>query len=164
VVDAKVLDHVLALLKSPNPDTQRWACELTGNLARHGSTTPGILKLNPSMQLVSLLGWACIVFSSMPFSWIISDEDYLVRRATYALSQITRWEEGAEGVVDTRALDYVLPLLESPNADIRRWACALTGNLASHESTAPAILQLKPILQLESLLQWVLGIHIHHPG
>ncbi|KAJ7705659.1 armadillo-type protein [Mycena olivaceomarginata] len=134
VVDAKALDHVLRLLKSPNLDTRRWACGLA--LALHAFTAPGILKVNPSMQLVSLL----------------DDEDFLVYQATYALSQIARWEEGAQGVVDAKALDHVLTLLKSPNPDTRRCACELAGHLALHESTASAISKLNPSVQLVSLL------------
>ncbi|KAJ7850054.1 armadillo-type protein [Mycena olivaceomarginata] len=136
VVDAKALDHVLLLLESPNSDTRRWACELTGNLTFHEFTAPAILKLNPSVQLVSLLG----------------AEDSLVPYVTHTLSQIARWEEGAESVVDTKALDHVLVLLESPNPMTRKWACALTGYLAFHNSTAPAISKLNPSVQLVSLL------------
>jgi CRISPR/Cas system endoribonuclease Cas6 (RAMP superfamily) len=68
VVDAKALDHVLRLLKSPNLDTRELASKLVGNLASHESTEQAILKLNLSVQLVSLLGWVCIVFSSTQFS------------------------------------------------------------------------------------------------
>ncbi|KAJ7880387.1 armadillo-type protein [Mycena olivaceomarginata] len=137
VVDAKALDHVLRLLESPNPDTREWASNLVGWVASHESTAPAVVKLNPSVQLVSLLG----------------GEDYVVSWATYTLSQIACWVDGAKGVVDAKALDHVLRFLKSPKSNTREWACYLTGNLASHESTAPAILQLKPIPQLESLLQ-----------
>ncbi|KAJ7830061.1 armadillo-type protein [Mycena olivaceomarginata] len=139
VVDAKVLDHVLRLLTLPNLAIRRWACVLTGYLAWHGSTAPAILKLNPSVQLVSLLG----------------GEDSLVPWVTHALSRIARWVDGAKGVVDAKALDHVLRLLESPNPNIRKWASDLVGRLTSHEATAPAILELKPIAQLESLLQLI---------
>ncbi|KAJ7355609.1 armadillo-type protein [Mycena albidolilacea] len=148
VVDAKALDHVLPLLESPNPMTREWGCELTGDLLGHQSTAPPIFKSNFCMQLVSLLG----------------DEDPVVCQATYALSQIACWVDGAKGIIDAKVLDHVLPLLESPGPGTRNWACVLVHGLASHGATAPAILQLKPITQLESLLQWVIGFHMHHPG
>ncbi|KAJ7850009.1 armadillo-type protein [Mycena olivaceomarginata] len=136
VVDAKALNHVLRLLESSNPDSRKWACELTGHLALHESTAPTILELKPCEQIVSLLG----------------DEDSLVPYVTYALSQIARWVDGAKAVVDAKALNHVLRLLESSNPDSRRWACELTGYLALHESTAPTILELKPCEQIVSLL------------
>jgi hypothetical protein len=77
----------------------------------------------------------------------------LVPWVTYTLSQIARWVDGAKGVIDAKALDHLLRLLESPNPVTREWACVLVQELASHEATAPDILQLKPIPQLESLLQ-----------
>ncbi|KAJ7355546.1 armadillo-type protein [Mycena albidolilacea] len=136
IIEAKVLDHVLPLLESSNPDTRKWACELVGNLAGHKSTAPTILKLNPSVLLVS---WLC-------------GEDSFAPWVTYALSRIARWKEGAKALVDAKALDHVLPLLESPSLDTRRWACELSGNLASHKSTASAILKLNPSVLLVSLL------------
>ncbi|KAJ7830051.1 armadillo-type protein [Mycena olivaceomarginata] len=136
VVDAKVLDHVLRLLKSPNPDTRESASKLVGNLASHESTAPAVLKLNPSVQLVSLLG----------------GEDSLVPWATYALSQIAQWVDGVKGVVDAKVLDHILRLLESPNLDTQESASVLVGWVASHEATALAVLKLNPSVQLVSLL------------
>ncbi|KAJ7830066.1 armadillo-type protein [Mycena olivaceomarginata] len=136
VVDAKALDHILRLLESPNPDTREWASELVGKVASHESTAPAVLKLNPSVQLVSLLG----------------GEDSLVHSVMYTLSQIAQWVDGAKGVVDAKALDHILRLLESPNPDIRKWASKLVGQVASHESTTPAVLKLNPSVQLVSLL------------
>ncbi|KAJ7712827.1 armadillo-type protein [Mycena olivaceomarginata] len=139
VVDAKALDHIPRLLESPNPETRKWACELMGNLAFHESTAPAILKLNPSMQLVSLL----------------DAEDSLVCWATYTLSEIARWLDGAKGMVDAKVLDHVPRLLKSPNPETQKWACELMGNLAFHESTALAMLKLNPSTQLVSLLGWI---------
>jgi hypothetical protein len=70
----------------------------------------------------------------------------------YALSQIAQWVDGAKGVVDAKALDHILRLLESPNPDTGEWASDLVGQVASHESTAPAVLKLNPSVQLVSLL------------
>jgi hypothetical protein len=136
VVDAKVLDHILRLFKSPNPDTRESASILVGNLASHKSTTPAVLKLNLSVQLVSLLGWTRIFFLQHSSHESFSDEDHVVRWATYALSQISRWADGAKAMVDAKALDHVLPLLESPNPDVRKQICVLVKGLASHEATA----------------------------
>jgi hypothetical protein len=82
----------------------------------------------------------------------------------YTLFQIAQWVDGVKGVVNAKVLDHSLRLLESPNPLTRELASELVGRVASHEATAHAILELKLIPQLESLLQWVFGIHIHHPG
>ncbi|KAJ7355639.1 hypothetical protein DFH08DRAFT_1076670 [Mycena albidolilacea] len=131
--------------------------ELVGRVASHESTAPAVLKSNPSVQLVSLLG----------------GEDSWVPWVMYTLSQIAQWVDGAKGVVDAKALDHVLRLLKSPNPDTREWASELVGRVASHEATARAILQLKPIPQLESLLhaisaleairQWPDGVDVTAP-
>jgi hypothetical protein len=148
-----VLDHILRLLESPNPGARRWACKLTGNLAFHEFTAPAILKPNLSVQLVSLLGWACIFFLLQHhLHELFVSETYW---ATYTLSRIARWVDGTKSVVDAKALDHILRLLELPNPGTRRWACKLMGHLALHESTAPAILQLNIPARLVSLLAWV---------
>ncbi|KAF8196699.1 hypothetical protein K438DRAFT_740363 [Mycena galopus ATCC 62051] len=48
---------------------------------------------------------------------------------------------------------HVLALLESPNSMVRAWTCELVGRLASHESTASDILELKPCVPLVSSLR-----------
>jgi hypothetical protein len=70
----------------------------------------------------------------------------------FALSRIAKWVDGAKGVVDAKVLDHVLRLLKSPNPDIQEWASNLVGWVASHKSTAPAVLKLNPSVQLVSLL------------
>jgi hypothetical protein len=76
----------------------------------------------------------------------------VIQAAMRVLSHIARWVDGAVAVADAKALAHVLTLLKSPNLGTREWACVLTGNLALHESTAPAILQLNIPARLVSLL------------
>jgi hypothetical protein len=112
----------------------------------------------------------------MRFSPSNSDEDSeVIVEATWALSEIAQWLDGAQAIVDAKALDHVLIspkpdisfdkatnyerlvviLLESPKSEVREWTCQLVGRLASHYSTAPAIfeLELKPCVRLVSLLR-----------
>ncbi|KAF7356892.1 hypothetical protein MVEN_01025000 [Mycena venus] len=77
----------------------------------------------------------------------------LFGEAVYALAQIARRTEGAQAIVEAKALNHVLKLLESPNPDIRGWSSQLVGRLASHELTALAIRELKVGERLMSLLQ-----------
>jgi hypothetical protein len=83
----------------------------------------------------------------------------VVYRATYALSRIAQRRDGAKAVFDAKVLDHVLTLLKSPNPFARGWTCVLVKGLASHGATAPAMLRRGPILQLVSLLQWVIVFH-----
>ncbi|KAF8196673.1 hypothetical protein K438DRAFT_1967689 [Mycena galopus ATCC 62051] len=73
------------LLESPDPHVLRWTCELIGTLVCKEAAISAILELKPCVRLVSL---------SM-------DEDLMVNQAaTYALSQIARWVDGARAVAE----------------------------------------------------------------
>ncbi|KAF8196832.1 armadillo-type protein [Mycena galopus ATCC 62051] len=112
IIKAQAIDCFLALLQSSKPSFERWACELVGRLASHESTVPAILDLEPCRRLVALLHHS----NSDVIEW-----------ATYALSQIARWPDGAQAVVKAKALDSVLVLLDSPRSatyalsQIARW-------------------------------------------
>jgi len=61
-------------------------------LAGHDSVAPAVLKLNVCVLLVSLL----------------RDKDFQVlHAATYALSQIARWLDGAQAILDAKALHHI---------------------------------------------------------
>jgi hypothetical protein len=51
MVDAKVQEHILKLLKS---QSVYWTCQLVKELAGHEPTVPAILELNLLKQLVVL--------------------------------------------------------------------------------------------------------------
>jgi len=88
------------------------------------------------------------------FSFSISDEDpRVIEGATYALSQIARWSDGAQAIVEAKALDYVLMLLESQRPTIREWTCELLGRLVCHESSVPMVLELQACVRLVCLLE-----------
>ncbi|KAF8192697.1 armadillo-type protein [Mycena galopus ATCC 62051] len=131
IVNAKAMD-LSVLLESLNPETLQWTCHLVGRLASHDSVMPAILKL--IVQLVSLLG--------------NKDSDVIVR-AGDTLSTIAQSEDGAQAIVNAKAMDLSV-LLESLNPETLQWTCHLVGRLASHDSVVPAILKL--IVQLVSLL------------
>ncbi|KAF7356829.1 hypothetical protein MVEN_01018400 [Mycena venus] len=135
-VNAKVLDHVLTLLKSPSPNVRHWTCKIVARLASHPDTALAVVNINPCEHLVSIL----------------HDEDpQNILWATYALSQIARWLDGAQDIVDTKALD-LLALLESPIPNIRECTCTLVGTLASYQFAGPALLELKLCMRLVSFL------------
>ncbi|KAF7350472.1 hypothetical protein MVEN_01352800 [Mycena venus] len=137
IVDSRALVLVSALLQSPLPNIQKWACALAGNLAAHEPTRAAVLALKPYEQIVPLL----------------SDKDSeIVLRAAHALAQMARPLDGAQAIVDVGGLDHISPLLRSPLPNIREWTCVLVGNLAFHESTGAAILALKPFKTLVTLL------------
>ncbi|KAF8208805.1 armadillo-type protein [Mycena galopus ATCC 62051] len=137
IVNAGVLNHILELLKSPDPYIRRRTCVLLRELAGHESTAPAISKLKTCEKLVSL--WS-------------DKHSGVIWEATAALSRIAQWPDEAKVIVEAKAAHHVLALLESPGPHTRIWACKLIGRLAGHESTAPAILELKPCARLVPLL------------
>ncbi|KAJ6531051.1 armadillo-type protein [Mycena capillaripes] len=133
-VDAKTLDHVLQSLGSPSANIRKMACELVGRLASHEPATEAILKL----QLNPLL----------------RDEDSeVIEWALCTLSRIAASLDGAQAIVNAKMLEHFLELLDSPSPNVRGSICLLIGKLAGHESTAPAVLDLKPCLRLVTLLR-----------
>jgi hypothetical protein len=61
---------------------------------------------------------------------------------------IARWLEGAQAIVDAKVHDHILKLLESQDVVVVDWTCLLVKNLAGHEATVPAILELNLLKQL----------------
>ncbi|KAJ7915917.1 armadillo-type protein [Mycena leptocephala] len=143
VVDAKVQDYAIELLKSSSARVRKWACWLVGNLACHESTRPAILELEPYAPIVT----SCVLI-------FISDDIEVVLDAIYALAEIAISTAGARAVVSANVLDHIVQVLGSPSAEVREWSCRLVGNLASHEAIAPAVFELKPcVRRLVSLLR-----------
>ncbi|KAF7360380.1 hypothetical protein MVEN_00767800 [Mycena venus] len=71
------------------------------------------------------------------------------------LSELTnRTESGVEAraVIASPVLKHIAQMLRSPDTRLRSASCVLLGNLASHECTAPAILELNLCEQLVSLM------------
>ncbi|KAJ7203323.1 armadillo-type protein [Mycena pura] len=72
--------------------------------------------------------------------------------ATFALSSLSQWLKGAESVVDAKALEHTLTLLNSTNIWIQADACDMLANVANYESTSVAALAISPCPHLVSLL------------
>ncbi|KAJ7479255.1 armadillo-type protein [Mycena latifolia] len=134
-MDAGMLDSVGELLNSPDPLVRRWTCQTLGKLAHYEFTTTAILRINPCLQLVPLL----------------RDENLAVAEsAAYALFWIAKSPEGAQAVVDAES---VAALVDSLNAEVRRWTGRILGRLAYHDTTTMAISTMKPCRWLVSLLR-----------
>ncbi|KAF7360406.1 hypothetical protein MVEN_00770500 [Mycena venus] len=132
----KMLERVLDLIKSSDPKVRKWACDRVGGLARHESSLPAILGSRACEWLVSLL----------------SDEHPgVIRSARNALSRVSQMLDNAPAIV-SKVLNRIWDLIESPNPEVRRWACDRVGGLARHESTLPTILESKACVGLVSLL------------
>jgi hypothetical protein len=75
-------------------------------------------------------------------------DDKVVWGALYALAAIAHWLEGAQAMVDAKVQDHILKLLNSQHPWVQRGTCWLVENLAGHEPTVPAILELNLLKQL----------------
>ncbi|KAF7360379.1 hypothetical protein MVEN_00767700 [Mycena venus] len=82
--------------------------------------------------------------------------DYVSRGTKIAiLSELTNRTESdveARAVVDSPVFYHIFQMLWWPDIETRSASCMLIGNLASHECTAPAILELNLCEQLVSLM------------
>ncbi|KAJ6517122.1 armadillo-type protein, partial [Mycena vulgaris] len=76
----------------------------------------------------------------------------VVRNATQALHWIASVPQGAQDALDKDVLQHVMELFKSPQDVVRKWACAVVGQLSSHETTLPVVLAVKLCTQLVSLL------------
>ncbi|KAF7350393.1 hypothetical protein MVEN_01344100 [Mycena venus] len=153
IVDAGALDHVLALLQSPKPNIRKCTCVLAGNLASHDSTRAAILALRPVQTLVSSLRRVKILGFDAVLTSNSNENNYdVIESAMYALSRIGFWLDGAEAIVDAKALNHIPELLDSPSPTIRKYTCELVGSIARHESTVLAVLELKTSERLLTLL------------
>ncbi|KAJ6531049.1 armadillo-type protein [Mycena capillaripes] len=124
IIDAKTLDYVLELLDSRRSNVRRSICMLVGNIAGHQFTALAVLNSMLCLRLLTLLS---------------DNHPEVIAAATFALSQLAYWPDGAQAIVDAKTLGRISELLHSRKSNTRKWSCKLMGRLASHESTAPAV-------------------------
>jgi hypothetical protein len=96
--------------------------------------------------------------------WISDQNANVVWMATKALAVIAEWLEGAQAMVDAKVQDHILNLLQSQGSYIVSRACWLVKELAGHEPTVPAILDLNLLKRLVVLAGWVIGSDIYLVG
>ncbi|KAJ7270417.1 armadillo-type protein [Mycena rebaudengoi] len=138
VVEAGVSHTIDQLLESLDSGVRTWACNLLGNLALHESTASAAWQERRCHRLVKL---SC------------DDSPAVADNAVYALSQIARWVDGGDAVVDARALQLFENLVQSSIVGVRRWTCVMVANLVRHPSTRSTVLAVYPCGSLVDLLR-----------
>ncbi|KAF7369639.1 hypothetical protein MVEN_00294900 [Mycena venus] len=139
VLDSDALQHVDDLLKSSESSVRWWTCNLIGNLANFEETASIAWNENRCCRrLVELTH---------------SDVPAVADNAVYALSKIAVWADGAAAIVEAGALEILDELVQSPIPGVRRWACAMVGNLTQHESTFLVLMDLNPDHRIVAFLQ-----------
>ncbi|KAJ7926258.1 armadillo-type protein [Mycena leptocephala] len=136
VADSLVLQSNLIdeLFESSDGEVRRMTCNLLSHLAQH-EYAAAIVGVKACVRLVSIL-----------------HDEAINDRAIYALSELSKWPDGARAAVDAKVLEYTQELLDSPDPHLRRWTCQMLGHLARHKSTAVAVLVSEPSVRLVSLL------------
>ncbi|KAJ7203285.1 armadillo-type protein [Mycena pura] len=172
VVDVKAPEQALALLKSPDTSTRAYTCYMLANLAGHEETWAAILGIDPCLQLVSLLRnqdiqvyqYATLMLANLS-QWLEGAQLVLDAKAldlcaccASALANLSQRLEGAEFVVDAKAPKHAMALLNSDDDKTRAEACRILGNLARHKATSGAVLAVNPCLQLVSQLDKNRGV------
>ncbi|KAJ7161854.1 armadillo-type protein [Mycena crocata] len=131
VLEARTLDFIPELLRSPHEEVRKWVCWMLGSLPRSDSTSPaeGVVHTKLCIQLVTR----------------VHDENiHVAEDAGYIIGQIATDPHGAAALISAGALDYVLPLLQSQNSGIRHHTCWMLGSLVQHPFAAGAVLAVEP--------------------
>ncbi|KAF7362692.1 hypothetical protein MVEN_00618500 [Mycena venus] len=138
-VNARVMKRAPDLLDSSDTETQKFTCEILGNLAVRTSTSP--LSVELCARVVSLMS---------------NDDKGIRERAMYAIAKISHSPQGAAVVRGTRIWEHLaieIRFLDSLQSRIWRFTCSILGNLASQESACLALLGPKSYTRIVSLLR-----------
>ncbi|KAJ7731596.1 armadillo-type protein [Mycena metata] len=104
--EARVVAHFLLvydmLLDSADVTVRRWTCWILAALAFHSSTRGAVVAVHPCARLLALSGDADV---------------NVVKAACYAVSQISRDQDGATPLVEAGAPEFLKQLLESQDTD-----------------------------------------------
>ncbi|KAJ7709152.1 armadillo-type protein [Mycena metata] len=134
IAEAGALAFLKQLLESHDEDVQMYACSALGQLAFHSSTQAAVVAVQPGAHLFS------------------DSHMKVVKGACYTLSHISRKLDGAKAAVEAGALEIVQQLLESQDAEVRRWAAGFFTEVAFHPQTRRAVLAVQPCARLVALL------------
>ncbi|KAJ7636138.1 hypothetical protein DFH06DRAFT_660448 [Mycena polygramma] len=110
IVHHPVPEFLTGMLDSPDPDVRNCSCRLVGALASRECIAPAIMDLKPCARLLSLL---------------LDNNIQVIFGASHALSQIARWPDGAQAIVNAKRLKHVSDLFHSPSRRVRRRTCEL---------------------------------------
>ncbi|KAF7369624.1 hypothetical protein MVEN_00293200 [Mycena venus] len=138
IMEAGTNSMIDNLLESSNTNVRMWICGLVGNLACLTPVVPAVWGGNRVQKFMELSR---------------NDVPAVAYGAVFALSQIAGSVGGATVVVEGGILQICNQLLESGIVDVRRFACVLLQNVASHESTAGTLLTINPCRRLVALLR-----------
>ncbi|KAJ7246619.1 armadillo-type protein [Mycena rebaudengoi] len=121
-----VLDRFKELVALPSIEVREQMCQMLANVTRHRDTGVAVVGVGSWMEFLSLL----------------RDRNVsVVESASLALSQIVCEQDGAKSIVDAMPPDVVTVFVQSPRAEVRGRACRMIAWLATHELTAPHVVE-----------------------
>ncbi|KAF7369622.1 hypothetical protein MVEN_00293000 [Mycena venus] len=138
IMEAGTNSMIDDLLESSNTNVRMWICGLVGNLACFTPVVPAVWDGNRVQKFMELSR---------------NDVPAVAYGAVFALSRIAGSVGGATAVIEGGILQICDQLLESGIVSVRRFACVLLQNVASHESTAGTLLTINPCRRLVALLR-----------
>ena len=72
-----------------------------------------------------------------------------------ALNGIAKSPEGAQAIADADVFDVLPELLDSQDAEVRKWTAEILGTLAGHDFGLKLVLNANLCTKLVPLLRWV---------
>ncbi|KAF7371307.1 hypothetical protein MSAN_00766800 [Mycena sanguinolenta] len=124
-IDAKLLDTLSELLKSPRPFVRMQACTLLEQLMVETSTAYTVVR-NFEMKILPL---------------IRDEDDKVAERAMQAFSAAVRFPPVSQAFIDTTLFDGILELLESSRPFVRTQAGRILGQFVVDTSTASTVVR-----------------------
>ncbi|ODQ57577.1 hypothetical protein WICANDRAFT_80909 [Wickerhamomyces anomalus NRRL Y-366-8] len=179
-VDREVLEPILILLQSSDPEVQRAACAALGNLAVNndnkilivdmGGLEPLIRQMLSSNIEVQCNAVGCITNLAtqddnkakiarsgalVPLTKLAKSKDLRVQRnATGALLNMTHSNENRQELVNAGAVPVLVSLLLSQDADVQYYCTTALSNIAVDEANRKKLSQTEPrlVTQLVQLM------------
>ncbi|KAJ7649168.1 armadillo-type protein [Mycena rosella] len=134
---ARVLDHIMLILDSPDTDVLVLGCRTLGNIAGYSGSNVAVLQLRPCIKLVQLLRHPSLDVR---------------RHAMYTLCHLSSFSDsGGRDVLDAGVLQAInrLELLGCSNSDLLSGTCWLLGSLRHRGVRVHAIIH--PLRELSDI-------------
>ncbi|KAJ7614532.1 armadillo-type protein [Roridomyces roridus] len=152
IAASDALEHTQKLLASDHPELANEAAFLIGRIARRQSWKVVTIEL-----MMEKFSCERIVSHSH------QNDTSVLRKWLFGVFKVAHSGIGAQCILnmDTKALELVVELLDSPVVDVRADACLVMTGLFSHETALPKVLAANPLPKLAELLRrWDQGAKV----
>ncbi|KAJ6585829.1 armadillo-type protein [Mycena capillaripes] len=158
ILQAKVQDHVVELLKSPKPVVRHWTCRLVANLTWHEVTASTILGINPCVQLVRALadGALAVVQAAVQdhvLKLLESPNADIWNGACRLVVNLILYEPTASKILKINPCVQLVLLLSYEHPDVAELAIKAVANAAFWRDGAQAVIQAEVQDHVRKLLE-----------